>query len=104
MGFAKVEFTLLDQVEGKLKSLLSEWDKNGIVNYRNYANDIIKLVSDNSQDKAESNPTAPNSTHSEISLLKDAVHLISGDYCSYNHRDLAIKNINAVLAKLQNVQ
>ncbi len=56
----------------------------------------------NSQDNIVAENPTHNTAHSEISLLENALHLISGDYCSYNHRDLAIKDINAVLAKLQN--
>lgn len=69
-----------------------------------YVNTLLMMLEERNSPKAESKlqSAAPvQQLKDSIPLLHDATFSISGDYCSYDDRNSAVRKINAVIAKLE---
>ena len=73
------------------------WDaiSNKIINKQNSRQNI--------EDSKNSPAASVQQLKDSIPLLNDAVHSISGDYCSYDDRNSALRKINAVVAVLESI-
>jgi len=54
--------------------------------------------------KSEENIESPNQQLKDsISLINESISIINGDYCSYDDRNLALRKLGVVTAKLESI-